>query len=65
MQKFLNDVEMDEVERLSRDMKQMSREIAADRILLKHFMNQLTVRMDGNKRYCEKEMATVLEELAG
>ena len=62
---FLGDVEMDEVERLSRDMKRMPREIAADRILLKYFANQFTVRMDGKKRYSAKEMAVVLEELAG
>ncbi len=62
---LFNAVEMEEVERLSRDMKRMPKEIAADRILLKYFANQFAVRMNGKKRYSTKEMATALEVLAG
>ena len=62
---LFNAIEMEEIKRLSRDMRRSPREIAADRILLKYFANQFAVRMNGGKRYSTKEMATALEVLAG
>ena len=60
---LFNAAEMDEIERLSRDMGKTPKEIAADKILLKYFANQFAVRMNGSKRYGTKEMATALEDL--
>jgi site-specific DNA-methyltransferase (adenine-specific) len=60
---FFNAVELDEVERLSRDMKKTPREIAADCTLLKYFANQFAVRMNNRKQYSTQEMATALESM--
>ena len=60
---LFNAAEMDEIERLSRDMGRTPKEIAADKTLLKYFANQFAVRMNGRKRYGTKEMATALEGL--
>ena len=62
---FFNAVELDEVERLSCDMRKTPKEIAADSTLLKYFANQFAVRMNGEKRYSAEKMATALEDLAG
>ena len=60
-----NGGELDEAERLSRDMRKTPKEIAADSTLLKYFANQFAVRMNGGKRYSAEKMAMVLEDLAG
>jgi hypothetical protein len=60
---FFNAVEMDEVERLSCDMRKTPKEIAADSTLLKYFANQFAVRMNSQKQYSTQEMATALESM--
>jgi site-specific DNA-methyltransferase (adenine-specific) len=60
---FLDETELDEVKRLSRDMQIPPGDIAADRNLLKLFANQFAVRMNNRKRYSTKEIVTALEDL--
>ncbi len=62
---FLSAGELDEVRRLSCDMRKTPKEIAADSTLLKYFANQFAVRMNGEKRYSAEKIATALEDLAG
>jgi hypothetical protein len=62
---FFEADELEEVERLSRDIGRTPAEIVADKTLLKYFANQFAVRTDNRKRYSVKEMATALEGLAG
>jgi DNA modification methylase len=62
---FFEADELEEVERLSRDIGRTPAEIVADKTLLKYFANQFAVRTDNRKRYSAKEMATALEGLAG
>ncbi len=61
---FLNTTELNELKRLSADIKRPIKEIAADSNLLKHFANQFAVRMNNQKRYRPKEIATALKDLA-
>ncbi len=61
---FLNTTELNELKRLSADIKTPIKEIAADGNLLKLFANQFTVRMNNQKRYRPKEIATALKDLA-
>ena len=60
---FLDETELYEIHRLSRDMQMPPREIVADRTLLKIFTDQFTVRMNHRKRYSMKEIVTALEDL--
>ncbi len=62
---FLNGAELDEVKRLWRDMQIPPRQIVADRDLLRLFTTQFAVRMNNQKRYSTKEMATALESMSG
>jgi tRNA G10 N-methylase Trm11 len=61
---FLNTTELNELKRLSADIKRPIKEIAADKKLLKHFANQFAVRMNNRKRYPSEEIATALKDLA-
>jgi adenine specific DNA methylase Mod len=61
---FLNTTELNELKRLSADIKTPIKEITADSNLLKHFANQFTVRMNNRKRYPSEEIATALKDLA-
>jgi DNA modification methylase len=61
---FLNTTELNELKRLSADIKTPIKEIAADSNLLKHFANQLAVRMNNKKRYRPEEIATALETIS-
>ena len=61
---FLNTTELNELKRLSADIKRPIKEIAADGNLLKHFANQFAVRMNNQKRYRPEEIATALKDLA-
>ena len=61
---FLNTTELNELKRLSADIKRPIKEIAADSNLLKHFANQFAVRMNNQKRYRSEEIATALKDLA-
>ena len=61
---FLDGAELDEVRRLSRDIKRTPKEIAADRNLLKLFANQFAVRMNNQKPYSTKEIAVALESMS-
>jgi site-specific DNA-methyltransferase (adenine-specific) len=61
---FLDGAELDEVRRLSRDIKRTPKEIAADGNLLKLFANQFAVRMNNQKRYGTKEIAVALESMS-
>jgi len=61
---FLSPTELSELKRLSYDMKAPIKEIAADKNLLKLFANQLTVRMNNNKRYTPVEIVSALGDLA-
>jgi len=56
--------EIDELRRLSSDMKMPVKEIAADRDLLRLFANQLAVRMNSKKRYSAEAVASALGDLA-
>ncbi len=56
--------EIEELKRLSSDMKTPIGEIAADRNLLRLFANQLTVRMNRKKRYSTEAVASALGDLA-
>lgn len=60
---FLDETELNEVQRLSRDMQILPGDIVADCNLLKLFVNQFTVRMNNRKRYSTKEILTALEDL--
>jgi len=60
---FLDETELYEIHRLSRDMQMPPRDIVADRTLLKIFTDQFTVRMNHRKRYSMKEIVTALEDL--
>ena len=62
---FFKADELEEVQRLSRDIGRTPAEIVADKTLLKYFANQFAVRTDNRKRYSVKEMTTALEGLAG
>jgi len=61
---FLNESELSELQRLSTDINIPIKEIAADKNLLEHFTNQLSVRMNNQKRYKTEEIATALKDLA-
>jgi len=61
---FLKTTELNELKRLSADIKTPIKEIAADGKLLKHFANQFSVRMNNQKRYRSEEIATALKDLA-
>jgi DNA modification methylase len=60
---FLDETELDEVQRLSRDMQIPPGDIMADRNLLKLFANQFAVRMNNGKRYSTKALETALESM--
>ena len=56
--------EIEELKRLSSDMKMPVKEIAADRDLLRLFASQLAVRMNSKKRYSAEAVASALGDLA-
>jgi DNA modification methylase len=62
---FLNVVELNEIKRLSTDIRKTPKEIVSDKELLKLFANQFAVRMNNQKKYSVKVVATALEELTG
>ncbi len=62
---FPDSTELNELQRLSADIKIDIREITADKKLLKQFTNQFAVRMNNQKRYRSEEIATALKDLAG
>lgn len=62
---YLNIIELDEVKRLSVDIRRTPKEIVADKALLKHFTNQFAVRMNNHKKYSEKVIAMALGDLPG
>jgi len=62
---FLNVAELDEIKRLSIDIRRTPKEIVSDKELLKLFANQLEVRMNNRKKYSTKVLATALEGLTG
>ena len=61
---FLNTTELNELKRLLTDIRTPIKEIAADGNLLKLFANQFAVRMNNQKRYRPKEIATALETIS-
>jgi len=62
---FFNVTELDEIKRLSVDIRRTPKEIVADKNLLELFTNQLAVRMNNQKKYSTKVVATALEGLTG
>jgi len=60
---FLSATELDEVRRLSGDIKRTPREITADKKLFKLFINQFTLRMNNQKQYSTTEITKALEDL--
>jgi DNA modification methylase len=60
---FLDGVELDELQRLSRDIQIAPRDIVSDPSLLKLFAGQFAVRMNHGKRYDVKQIATALKDL--
>jgi DNA modification methylase len=63
--KSLDAVELDEIKRLSTDIRKTPKEIVSDKKLLKLFANQFEVRMNNRKKYSVRVVATALEELTG
>ena len=61
---FLDSAELDELKRLSVDIKIPLREITADKKLLKQFTNQFVVRMNNQKRYDTEQILTALETIS-
>ena len=61
---FPDSTELNELQRLSADIKIDIREITADKKLLKQFTNQFAVRMNNQKRYRSEEIATALETIS-
>jgi site-specific DNA-methyltransferase (adenine-specific) len=61
---FLDSTELNELKRLSADIKIPLREITADKKLLKQFTNQFVVRMNNQKRYSTEQIVTAIEDLA-
>ena len=62
---FLGLAELDEVKRLLSDMGKGAKEVATDRELLELFANQLSVRMNNQRRYRAEEVVTALRDTAG
>ncbi len=61
----LSTTELNELKRLSYDMKIPLKEIADDKSLLELFTNQLAVRMNNQKQYNAEAVATALGDLGG
>ena len=61
---YLDTTELNELKRLSVDIKTPIKEITDDGNLLKLFASQFTVRMNNKKRYRPEEIATALKDLA-
>ena len=61
----LNVTELEEIKRLSVDIRRTPKEIVADKNLLELFTNQFAVRMNNQKKYSEKVVAMVLGDLPG
>jgi site-specific DNA-methyltransferase (adenine-specific) len=62
---FLDVIELDEIKRLSIDIRKTPKEIVSDKELLKLFANQFAVRMNNRKKYNTKVVAVALEGLTG
>ena len=62
---FFNVTELDELNRLSVDMRRTPKEIVADKYLLKLFTSQFAVRMNKQKKYSTKIVAMALGDLTG
>ncbi|MFH1716154.1 MAG: site-specific DNA-methyltransferase [Planctomycetota bacterium] len=60
---FLDAIEMDELKRLSREVRRTPKEITSDANLLKLLANQFAVRMNNDKRYSTHEIAAALEDM--
>ena len=58
---FLDEIEMDELKRLSREVRRTPKEIASDANLLKLLANQFAVRMNNDKQYDTEKLAAALE----
>ena len=61
---FLDSAELDELKRLSADIKIPIKEITANKKLLKQFTNQFVVRMNSQKQYNTEQIMTALKDLA-
>ncbi|MHC4594974.1 MAG: DNA-methyltransferase [Planctomycetota bacterium] len=61
---FLNPTELNELKRLSADIKIPLKEITADKKLLKQFKNQFVVRMNNHRRYSTEQIMTAIKDLA-
>ncbi len=61
---FFTFAELNELKRLSSDMKMPLKEIAADRKQLEIFANQFTIRMNNHKQYHADEIVSALGVLA-
>ncbi len=62
---FLDAIELNELKQLSADMGRPLKEIAEDENLLEIFTNQLSVRMNGRKKYSSQQIATAVKDLTG
>jgi len=62
---FLTAAELNELKRLSCDVKIPIKEIAGDKKLLRLFMNQFAVRMNSRKQYSPQEIVSALKDLGG
>lgn len=59
----LDAMELNELKQLSVDMGKPLKEIAKDKKLMKLFKNQLSVRMNGRKKYSGQQIATTIKDL--
>lgn len=61
---FLNAAELDELKRLSVDMRIPPKEIVGDKNLMKLVTDQFSVRMNSQRRYSTNQIAAALRDLA-
>ena len=62
---FMDKNEMDEIRRLSADMGKPLKEIAADKDLLRLFTNQVSVRLNSQRKYNTQEVLSAIKDLTG
>ncbi|MFC1603512.1 DNA-methyltransferase [Planctomycetota bacterium] len=62
---FFNVIELNEIKRLSVDIRKTPKEIIADKNLMKLFTNQFSVRMKQQKQYSTKVVAMALKDMTG
>jgi DNA modification methylase len=62
---FPDAMELNEIIQLSADMRKPLKEIAKDKKLMKLFMNQFSMQVNGRKKYSGQQIVTAIKDLAG